>query len=247
MCKRPLIVAHRGYSGLYPENTLIAVKEAVKLGVDGVEIDVRVTGDGVLVLMHDESVDRTTNGKGKVRDLGWSEIKTLDAGSWKSLKFSGEPVPTIDEVLAETVGRVVLHIEIKELGIEQQVIESVKQAGGREWVLITSFYPEVISRAKKIEPSIPCSLIIGWLSDAEKSRRGEPVHRALNCGANALALYKGRATHEIISYAHKRLLSTAVWTVNEISEAKAFTDMGADAIVTDYPDTMLNYLRRVVV
>ncbi|MEM4152119.1 MAG: glycerophosphodiester phosphodiesterase family protein, partial [Nitrososphaerota archaeon] len=102
MMKGPLIVAHRGLSCRFPENTLRAVKEALRLGVDGVEVDVRVCRDGVVVLMHDESVERTTNGSGRVRDLTWAEIRGLDAGSWKGEEFAGERVPRLEDVLAET-------------------------------------------------------------------------------------------------------------------------------------------------
>lgn len=194
--------------------------------------------------MHDECVDRTTNGRGRVKELTWGEMRRLDAGSWKSAKFAGEPVPRLDDVLAETAGKTILHIEVKEPGIEQQVVDIVKEAGALEWTLLTSFHPEVIKRVGSIEPMIPRSLIVGWLNIPEELRRGEPVRWATGCGANALALYKGRATDALIAHAHQRLLSVAVWTVNDTAEAQEIMKMGADAIVTDYPDIMLNYLRK---
>ncbi|MEM2898032.1 MAG: glycerophosphodiester phosphodiesterase family protein [Nitrososphaerota archaeon] len=244
MMKGPLIVAHRGLSCRFPENTLRAVKEALRLGVDGVEVDVRVCRDGVVVLMHDESVERTTNGSGRVRDLTWAEIRGLDAGSWKGEEFAGERVPRLEDVLAETAGRVVLHVEVKEPGSEETILKVARECGALDWILITSFYPEVIRKVHSLEPRVGRSLIVGWHNEAEDVRSGLPVFWALECGANALALYWGRASWEIIYHAHQRLLAVAVWTVNETEEAGKLADMGADAIVTDHPDIMINYLRR---
>ncbi|GBC71113.1 Glycerophosphodiester phosphodiesterase [Candidatus Calditenuaceae archaeon HR02] len=243
MYHKPLITAHRGFSGRFPENTLRAVKEALRLGVDGIEVDVRVTRDGVVILMHDETVERTTNGSGRVRDLTWSEIRRLDAGSWKGEEFRGEPVPRLDDVLAETAGRIVLHIEVKEQGGEVAALRIIRECGAIDWVLITSFHPEVIKNAYSLEPGVGRSLIVGWLRGATDVKPGLLVHWALACGANALALYHGHVSEEVVSYAHKRLLLIGVWTVNEVEEAVRLARMGVDSITTDYPDIMLNYMK----
>jgi glycerophosphoryl diester phosphodiesterase len=94
-----MLIAHRGFSGRYPENTLRAFREAMKLPVDGIELDIRRTRDGVLVVIHDETVDRTTFGSGRVSELTWDELRQLDAGAWKGEEFAGERIPRLDEVL----------------------------------------------------------------------------------------------------------------------------------------------------
>ncbi len=215
------------------------------MGVDGIEVDARTTSDGVVVLMHDERVERTTNGRGRVRDLTWPEIRRLDAGSWKGEEFRGEPVPRLDEVLAETVGRVVLHVEVKEPGEEEAVLKVIKECGALDWVLITSFHTEVIKNTYSLEPRVGRSLIVGWLRDAEDVKKGLPIHWALACRANALALYRGHVSREVVTYAHKRLLSIGAWTINEVEEAAKLAEMGVDTITTDHPDIMLNYMREI--
>jgi glycerophosphoryl diester phosphodiesterase len=103
-----------------------SIREALRLQVDAIEIDVRATKDGVLILMHDETVDRTTDGRGAVGELTWSEILRLDAGSWMSPDFAGERVPRLDEVLTEVAGRVVLHIEVKAPETVRRIVHTVK-------------------------------------------------------------------------------------------------------------------------
>ncbi|MCS7146211.1 MAG: glycerophosphodiester phosphodiesterase family protein [Nitrososphaerota archaeon] len=243
MSRKPLIIAHRGFSGRFPENTIRAVKEALRLGVDGVEVDARMTKDGVVVLMHDETVDRTTNGHGKVKELTWGEIMRLDAGSWKGEEFSCEPVPRLEEVLSETVGRAVLHIEVKEVGVERAVLRLVQEYDALNWVVIDSFYPEVIKNAYLVEPRVGRILTLGWLEDNDEAGGDLPIQKVFSCAANGLSLYMGHATEKTIGHAHRRLLSVSVWTVNNVGDALRLAELGADALVTDYPDVLLNYLR----
>jgi glycerophosphoryl diester phosphodiesterase len=145
-----MVIAHRGFSGRYPENTLKAFEEALKLPIDAVELDVRRTKDGVLVVIHDETVDRTTNGKGKVRDLTWSEIQKLDAGSWKGKEFAGERIPRLEEALQLINARVVVFLEIKEPDTAPQVVEALRQLDALSWVKIGSFHPQAISSGEKV-------------------------------------------------------------------------------------------------
>lgn len=243
MHQKPLITAHRGFSGRFPENTLRAVKEALRIGVDGIEVDARTTRDGVVILMHDETVDRTTDGRGRVRELTWREIRQLDAGSWRGEEFRGEPVPRLEDVLSETAGRTVLHVEVKERGEEEAVLKVIRECGALDWVVVTSFHPEVIRNVYYLEPRVGRSLIVGWLRAGEDVKKGLPIHWALECGANSLALYRGHVNEQIITYAHKRLLSVGAWTVNDVDEAAGLAMIGVDNITTDHPDIMLNYMR----
>jgi glycerophosphoryl diester phosphodiesterase len=239
---RPLVIAHRGFSGKYPENTLRSIREALKLPVDGVEVDVRRSLDGVLVLMHDEAVDRTTNGRGLVGRLSWAELRSLDAGSWRGEEFAGEPVPRLDEVLSEVAGRAMLHVEVKELGIESQVLRTVRECGTQESVVIASFFEESIRVVKTLEPASPLTLIAG---PREASRWGGArplVYRAIASGASCLALHYSLVTTELATYAKRRNVALMAWTVNSPNDGKRLAEQRVDALATDHPDEMLRAL-----
>jgi len=141
MRTRPMVVAHRGFSGRFPENTLRSFREALQLPIDAVELDVRRTKDGVLVVIHDPTVDRTTNGRGRVADLTWDELQRLDAGAWKGSEFVGERIPRLEEVLKLIDGCVVVFVEIKEVGTEADIVATLGRLDAFDWVKIGSFHP----------------------------------------------------------------------------------------------------------
>ncbi len=243
MCYTPLVIAHRGLSSRFPENTMRSIREALRLRVDAIEIDVRSTKDGVLILMHDETLDRTTDGRGAVGELTWSEISRLDAGSWMSPDFAGERVPRLDEVLAEVAGRVVLHIEVKEPATVRRIVHTVKLHKAEEWVVIASFHEEALTRSRQLEPRIPVTLIAGPL---QVERGGGPenlIFRAVARGACGLALHHSLITRDLTHYARARNMSLVAWTVNDPSEARRLAEAGVGAIVTDAPDNIAAALR----
>ena len=146
--KRPWVVAHRGYRGSYPENTLVAFEAAIGVNADMIELDVSLTRDRIPVVIHDNTLDRTTNGSGPVSEHTLAELKELDAGSWFSAKFSGEVIPTLEELLMSVKGRITVNIEIKPEsfespavpdGIESQICELVEKLEMGDSVLISSF------------------------------------------------------------------------------------------------------------
>ncbi len=242
MRSRPLVIAHRGFSAKYPENTLRSIREALKLPVDGVEVDVRRSRDGVLVLMHDEAVERTTNGRGLVGRLSWAELRSLDAGAWMGEEFAGEPVPRLEEALSEVAGRAVLHIEIKEPGIESQVIRTVKDCDAQESVVIASFLEESLRAVKTLEPASPLTLIAG---PREASRWGgaKPlVYRVITNGASCLALHYSLITTELATYAKRRNVALMAWTINDPNDAKRLAEQRVDALATDHPDEIIRAL-----
>ncbi|MBE9472348.1 MAG: glycerophosphodiester phosphodiesterase, partial [Chloroflexi bacterium] len=162
-------IAHRGASAVAPPNTLAAFEKAVELGADGIEFDVHLSADGVLVVIHDFNVDDTTDGSGRVAEMTLAQLKQLDAGSRFDPAFAGERIPTLEEVL-ETVGsRLLLNIELKcfslrDNGLERAVIAQVKRHGPAARVLLSSFNPFSLRRAKKIAPHIPVGLLYApWL------------------------------------------------------------------------------------
>ncbi len=209
-----LVIGHRGAKALAPENTLEGIRTAAKCRADAVEVDVRLTKDGVLVLMHDETVDRTTSGKGKVEDLSWEEIKALDTG--------GQKVPTLGEALAEVhkLGISII-VEMKEEGIEELVAEALKGSNA----IVTSFYHSSLREVKDIS-NIKTGIIMSSLPI-------KPVELAL--WANADAIFPKRTNPRLFKDAHRRGVAVYPWTVNTIAEAGWLLRLGADGLVTDDP------------
>ncbi|MCX7968090.1 MAG: glycerophosphodiester phosphodiesterase family protein [Armatimonadetes bacterium] len=237
-----MLIAHRGFSGRYPENTLRSFSEALKLPVDAIELDVRRTKDGVLVVIHDETVDRTTNGKGKVRDLTWSEIQKLDAGSWKGSEFAGERIPKLEEALELVGGQKVVFLEIKETDTTEQVVETLRRLNAFSWVKIGSFQPQAIAMAKKLAPEISSSLIGSARVGANDETFTAFVEEALRSGANSITVNYAGLTSERIRYCHQRCIFVGTWTVNDAEIAKRMIEMGVDAIASDFPDIVLTIL-----
>ena len=226
-----LVTGHRGAAGLEPENTLRAVRRAMELGVDQVEIDVRLTRDGHLVVIHDEKVDRTTNGHGRVSEFTLEEIKKLDAGK-------GESIPTLKEVLELVKGRIRVQIELKERGIEEKVVRLVEAEGMVSDVTVTSFFHEAVKRVKEVNRNIEtgvlfvCSPIKGW-------------QLAIDALADALHPNVEYVTPGMIEEAHRRGLKVKVWNTEDADEIRRLIDMGVDAIGSDRPDIVLRVLRGI--
>ena len=168
--RRPLLIGHRGYPARYPENTLAAFTGAMDAGCDMIELDVTLTRDRRVVVIHDDTLDRTTNGSGPVRDRTVEEMRKLDAGSWFAPRFAAERVPLLDEVIALTAGRCMLNIEIKESAfeegypadaIEHQVAELVKTAGAMDRVIVSSFDRRILERLARMPAPPALAFIIG--------------------------------------------------------------------------------------
>lgn len=153
------LIGHRGAASDAPENTLASIDRALEWGVDAIEIDVHLTSDGAVVLMHDRTLNRTTNGKGKVKRHTLQEILNLDAGSWFSEKFNGEKVPTLDAVIERIAGRCTLLIEVKEHsgyspGVEKAVAESIRKHNASAWCKVISLKHKVIRNFHSDHPDI---------------------------------------------------------------------------------------------
>jgi glycerophosphoryl diester phosphodiesterase len=161
---RPLNLAHRGALREAPENTLAAFRRAMALGADGFELDVKLSRDGVPVIMHDASLDRTTDAGGRVCDKTVAELKSLDAGSWFDFEFRGEPVPTLEEVFAEFGHRAVINVELTNYttsrdGLEARVVRLIARHGLGRRVILSSFNPFSIRRVKRLDPSLPTAVL----------------------------------------------------------------------------------------
>ena len=239
MTPRPLILAHRGASLEAPENTLAAFRQAIELGADGIELDVHLSGDGELVVIHDERVDRTTNGKGWVKDLTLSQLKSLDAGSWFDPAFKGERIPTLKEVIDLVSGRCkLINIEIKSgivlyPGIEEKVLREVEAADLLGKVIMSSFNHFSLKTIKEINPNVKTGILyIEGLVD--------PWIYARHVPADALHPIFHAVTPEIVNGAHSAGLGVHVWTVDKPEDITRMSGYGVDAVITNDPRTAVH-------
>jgi glycerophosphoryl diester phosphodiesterase len=218
------VFAHRGFSAAYPENTLLAFKEALALGVDGIELDVHSTADGTAVVIHDRAVERTTNGSGHVDELPLATLQRFDAGR-------GERVPTLAEVLELVQDRAYLDIEVKGRGIEAQVLQ-ILAAYSRSNVAISSFDWDTLRVFRQLDSTIEL-----WPL-AEIATAGL-LKIAADLGSPAVALYAAAYTAESAEVFRDVELEAMIWTVNDEHEARRVRDLGAWALCTDAPDRIM--------
>jgi glycerophosphoryl diester phosphodiesterase len=226
-----LKVGHRGARGYEPENTLRSFKKAIKLGADMIELDVHTCKSGEVVVIHDEDVDRTTNGRGRVADKTLAELKELDAGK-------GEKIPTLEEVLDLFEGKIKHHIELKGKNCATCVADTidryVKTKGlKRSELLVISFeHDTLLKQFREASPETPIGLLFRRVPD-------DFAERAVAMGAEFVALFHKKTTKEIVEVAHNRGLKVIVWTVNEPKEISRAKELGVDGITSDYPDRLL--------
>ena len=234
--KTPLIWAHRGASEQAPPNTLAAFRLAAELGADGVELDVHLSRDGEVVVIHDDTVDRTTNGHGPVSELTLAELKALDAGSWFDPAFAGERIPTLQEVIDAVGHRLFLNIELKQTallratGLEAEVVRLIEDNQMTDRVIVSSFHPLALRRVKKLNPYIPTALLHGagpifirraWLAPLIP-------HEALHP-------HYSQVTERYVQEAHRRGRRVNVWTADDPEEMRRLLRLGVDGIITNRP------------
>ena len=231
------IFAHRGFSSQYPENTMTAFRKALEAGADGIELDARLTLDGKIVVMHDPTVDRTTNGKGKVRNLTFAEILGLDAGIKKGIVFENEPVPVLEQVFDELGGKLLLNVELcnYEEGDNRQLanmaVELIEKYKLVDSVIISSFRFNNLVYVKDKNPNISCGLL------AKQGLLGMFARNLLNHSVSVDAL------HPFYSDVHANMVhreqecgrKVRAWTVNDPKDIRTLYDLGVDAIFTDDP------------
>jgi glycerophosphoryl diester phosphodiesterase len=239
----PVVVAHRGASGLAPENTLAAFRLAVELGTPAVECDVHLSADGQVVVIHDPTVDRTTNGSGAVETLSFDALRALDAGSWFGARFAGERIPTLAEALAACAGRSRLFVELKVGGgvpLIAGAVAAIAAAPSTE-VAIISFDPQIVAGMAQRRPDLP----LGFLVSARQVGRQGPaavVGAARDLGAGFLSPQYSAATPELIAAARQAGLAVSVWTVDDPADMRRLAAAGVDAITTNRPDLALKEL-----
>jgi len=239
-----MVISHRGFSGVAPENTMAAFKKAIELGVDMIELDVHLSKDGQVVVIHDDTLNRTTNGKGKVANYTLSELKQLNAGSWFGSQFSGEKIPTLKEVLELSRGRVLVNIELKKGDLGQYTMidlvdrsfDEVIKMGMEDRVVFSSFDPFPLGGIQERSPRIQVNFLYNkpWTS-LQEVIGGHPFF--------ILTFRKSVLTQAHISKAHQEGIKVNVYTLNTEEEIAQFLQWGVDGIITDYPDRLIRILQ----
>ncbi|MCW4016467.1 MAG: glycerophosphodiester phosphodiesterase family protein [Candidatus Bathyarchaeota archaeon] len=218
-----LKIGHRGARAYEPENTLRSFRKAIELGVDAVELDVRKTKDDQIVVIHNDDVNKTTNGKGAVSELTLEQIKQL-------FTEKGEPIPTLDEVLDSVGKQVKVLIELKETGLEEQVMDLISKKGLVENVVIISFHEDALRNVRALNADVATGLVY--------VRHKNPIQAALDLKAQyLLSLYS--FTHSAtIKKAHENGLKVIVWTINKKEDVAVYRKKGVDGIASDSPDIL---------
>lgn len=234
------IVAHRGFSHIAPENTLSSIRAAVAAGADGCEFDVYRTKDGAVVLMHDETVERTTDGKGNVTEMTLAELKKLDVGKWKHEKYAGERIATLDEALAELQGTDCIPvIEIKMDGMGREVVEAVAKAGMIERAVVISFRKAAVKEVRELEPRLACAWLYGDDIAGSPPEQAEWIAaEAASCKAEMVDLDAAILSPELIGELQQRGLKVWCWTVDDAAEMDALMRWGIGSITTNRPDVL---------
>lgn len=238
-----IVIAHRGASAYYPENTMAAFKAAFEMDAEMIELDVMITKDGVPVVFHDRTLNKKTNGTGPVKNYRLDQLKELDAGSWFDKKFAGEPIPTLEEVLEFAAGKIALNIEIKteavtdELyeGLEEKSLKLVRKYGMENHVIFSSFDYRAVEHLKKLDPEISVALLYNKKS-SEKMLPSELVEKygvdAFNCSYEQLnkKRLKNLKEHGIPAF---------IYTVNKKRVMRKLLNKGVQGIFTDKPDLLI--------
>lgn len=239
------IIAHRGSSSTHPENTMVAFQAAEQVGADGIELDVHVTKDGELVVIHDHTLNRTTNGKGLVKDYTLCELRTLDAGGWFLEEFKDQKIPTLREVLIWLQTNMLsLNIELKNIMvdypyIEERVVHMIHEFDMKERTVISSFQHDSISNIKNIDPQIECAILFM-----------EPIDRiweyANKLGAEGVHPYVEIVDEKLLMQVAVHPLKIRVFTVNEKEKINQYLRGNCEAIFTDYPARAI-YIRNKII
>lgn len=233
---KPLIIAHRGASALAPENTMAAFRLAKQLGADGIELDVMLSADGQLVVIHDQSVSRTTNGQGKVNEMRWDELKKLDAGASFDERFSGEPLPLLEHVFEELGGQFLINVELKNYAtpkdqLTEKVIKLVQKTNLMDSVILSSFKATNLLKAEKLAPDLPRGLLTlpGLLGIPYRGWLGKRYHY------DALHPYFKDVNSSLVRRLHKQGKKVNVWTVDKPEDLRRMRDLGVDMVICNDP------------
>lgn len=230
-----LNIAHRGFCGKYPENTMLAFQKALEVGVDGFEFDTHLTKDGEIVVIHDEKIDRTTNGTGYVKDYTYEELKQFDASSVFAGQYGFNYIPTLREYFELTKGMdLMTNIELKNSiiwyeGMEEKVIEMIHEYGVEDQIVLSSFNHHSILKCKKLAPELKCGLLdSSWLVN--------PGAYTKSCGVECYHPLFRSLDEATVAEIHGYGLEINTWTVNEPEDIRRMFDLGVHSVITNFPD-----------
>jgi glycerophosphoryl diester phosphodiesterase len=250
--RRVEVIAHRGFSGAAPENTLSAVREAIRAGADRIEFDVLLSSDGEPVVFHDATLDRTTDGHGPLAALTLAELRSLDAGRWFSPRHAGERVPTLDEVLEECGDRIPVNVEIKEeaveagsgpspRGIEARVAGAIRRHGLVASAVVSSFEPRALRRLGAL---LPEAKLESLYNERLHAGRG-PGAVCAEVGSRGFSCSRDEVSTAWVEESHRSGLLIKVYTADEPMEMERLVGLGVDGIFTNHPDRLLRLLGRM--
>lgn len=224
-----MLMGHRGAAALEPENTLLSINRALEIGANAVEIDVHLTRDRELAVIHDSTLDRTTNGTGPVSSCTLSEIKKFDAGK-------GERIPSLQEVIDLVRGRGRLIVELKEEGTEQGVVELIRKNGLYDSAYVISFWHMLVKRVKEMDSRIKTGVLLV----------GCPVNACLakSASADALVMNYAFVNRELVETAHREGVKVFIWNIDRPDLLKPYADMQVDGIGSNDPGILVNYFMK---
>ena len=245
---RPYVVAHRGISGTFPENTLAAFTCACETpGIDMIELDVRLTKDDQVLVLHDRTLQRTSTGNGAARGYSVDEIKEFDAGSWFDPSFAEERIPTLHEVLALVDKRRWINIELKsdfffpekhEL-LEHKVLQTVREHGYQDHVLYSSFNHRMVAAMKRLDPRARTGVLYSFYRDYGRM----PSKLARRVGAEVFVCAKHELTRRMVDDARQSGLAVYVYTLNSTAAIGKMIEMGVDGILSDIADDIVKFVK----
>ena len=236
------VYAHRGYSGKYPENTMLAFKKAAETGCDGIELDVQLTSDGQVVIIHDEKIDRTTDGTGNVKDYTLEELKKFNAAeSWNG-KYGFEPIPTLEEYFQWVKDTdLVTNIEIKSgvyyyEELEEKTLALVRKYGLEKKIIFSSFLHSSITLLRKLAPEIPCGALV------EYENLGNPGYYCEKFDFQYYHPGMKALTEEMVQSCKGHNIPLNVWTINDMGALEQLYEWGCEGVISNFPGVCRGWL-----
>jgi glycerophosphoryl diester phosphodiesterase len=233
--RKPWVIAHRGASGHAPENTLAAFERAVELGAGFIETDLHLTRDARFVAIHDESLERTTNGTGNVRDHTLAEIRKLDAGMWFDREFMGARIPTLEEIVEFAAKHdVIFYLELKydaAWGMHHSLIGALQKSGGAARSIIISSSEPTLTALRQVDSTAMMGLIF-------EEANQDYAKAGIELGVRQLCPHFSLVTPEMVEQAHGLDLQVATWTVDDAATMHTMIAAKVDGIMTNFPDRL---------
>ena len=236
------VYAHRGYSGKYPENTMLAFKKAAETGCDGIELDVQLTSDGQVVIIHDEKIDRTTDGTGNVKDYTLEELKKFNAAASWNGKYGFEPIPTLEEYFQWVKDTdLVTNIEIKSgvyyyEELEEKTLALVRKYGLEKKIIFSSFLHSSITLLRKLAPEIPCGALVEYENLGNHGYYCEKFDfQYYHPGMKAL-------TEEMVQSCKEHNIPLNVWTINDMGALEQLYEWGCEGVISNFPGVCRGWL-----